>query len=350
MGIKGFSKTFEPRDIKQKELKDLVGAIDASVILYQSCLGMSSVKGLTDSSGTPTLHINVIIARVLNFIKDSIGQVWVFDYHEHGYISPDKEIELEKRRKRKADAKKKIAELKKKQEEKKMEKKSSQSDGELFTDSDEEDDDTEKKINQQEKVTFSMNEQIINDCKFILDSFDICWCVAPKSVEAENVCAKLTATDDLDFKCNFVWSTDVDALLYGGTKLVRSIKSNGKKVLQLYELEKLLYDNEIDIDDLQKIGVILGSDHASKTPRVGPKTVLRKFKSIDLTPEQLKGVAVFNKDVDLTKIEFHNELNEVEICSCENKIEKLLDWLESKNFNRDRIKNQILKTNPELEL
>ena len=78
MGIKGFSKTFTSRVIKQKDLKDLTGALDASVILYQSCLGMQSVKGLTDSSGTPTLHINVIIARVLNFIKGSVGQVWVF--------------------------------------------------------------------------------------------------------------------------------------------------------------------------------------------------------------------------------------------------------------------------------
>ena len=65
MGIKGFSKTFEPIIIKQNDLKGLTGAIDASVILYQSCLGMSSVSGLTDSLGTPTLHINVIISKVL---------------------------------------------------------------------------------------------------------------------------------------------------------------------------------------------------------------------------------------------------------------------------------------------
>jgi hypothetical protein len=352
MGIKGFSKTFVPRIIKQRDLKNLTGALDASVILYQSCLGMSIIKGLTDSSGTPTLHINVIIARVLNFIKSSIGQVWVFDYHEANYTSPDKEIELAKRRKRKADAKKKIAALKKKQEEKKIGKKTKQTDGDLFTDSDEDADDydaTEKKINQQEKITFNMNEQIVNDCKFILDCFDICWCIAPKGTEAEKICAEFTTTEDLDFVCDFVYTTDVDTLLYGATQLVRSVKSKGKKVLQLYELEKLLSDNEIDMDDLQKIGIILGSDHAPKTPRVGPKTVLRKFKDIELTEEQ-KAVNVFNKDVDLTKIEFHNPLDEIEVCSDENKIKKLLDWLESKAFNRDRIKKQILKVNPELDI
>jgi hypothetical protein len=346
MGIKGFSKTFAPRVIKQKDLKNLTGALDASVILYQSCLGMSSVKGLTDSSGTPTLHINVIIARVLNFIKSSIGAVWIFDYHEANYTSPDKSIELAKRRKRKSDAKKKINILKKNQEDKK----SNKNDCDLFTDSDDDDDKTENKINQQEKITFTMDEQIVNDCKFILDCFDICWCIAPKGSEAEQLCAKLTTTDDLDFVCDFVWSTDIDALLYGSTQLVRSVKSNGKKVLQLYNLETLLIDNEINHTDLIKIGIILGSDHAPKTPRVGPKTVLRKFKDINLSVEQINAVSVFNKDIDLTTIEFHNELDNVEVCSDEIKINRLLDWLESKSFNRDRIKKQILKVNSELNL
>lgn len=349
MGIHGFSKTFAPRNITQKDLKNLTGALDASVILYQSCLGMSSVKGLTDSSGVPTLHINVIIARVLNFIKSSVGQVWVLDYSEHGYTSPDKEIELEKRRNRKSDARQKITALKKKKDEQKTGKHDRPSAVELFTESDE-DDIIEKKINQQEKITFSVTDQIVNDCKFILDCFDVCWCISPKGIEAEHLCAELTTTDELDFGCDFVYSTDVDTLLYGATQLVRSVKSNGKKILQLYDLDGLLSDNDIDMGDLHKIGVILGCDHAPKTPRVGPKTVLKKFKDIDLTEEQLKAVDVFNKSVDVTKIEFHNQLDEVEIASDEVKIRKLLDWLSSKNFNRDRIKTQILKVNPNLDI
>jgi len=279
--------------------------------------------------------------------------VWVFDYHEANYTSPDKEIELAKRRKRKADAKKKIAALKKKQDEKKTGNKTGnktdQKDCDLFTDSDD-DDSTEKKINQQEKITFTMNEQIVNDCKFILDSFDICWCISPKGTEAEKICADFTTTEDLNFCCDFVYSTDVDTLLYGANQLVRSVKSRVNKILQLYNLEDMLSDYEIDIDDLQKIGIILGSDHAPKTPRVGPKTVLRKFKDIELTEEQKNAVKIFNKDVDLTKIEFHNPLDEIEVCLDEIKIKKLLDWLESKDFNRDRIKQRILKVNPELNI
>jgi hypothetical protein len=354
MGIKGFSKTFVPRVIKQINLNGRTGAFDASVILYQSCLGMPSIKGLTDSTGSSTIHINVIIARVLNFIKSSVGQVWVFDYHEHNYTSPDKEIELAKRRKRKTDAKKKIIDLKKKQDEKKTSKKSKPKYEDLFTDSDDSDDAEnndaiiEKKINQQEKITFTMDEQIVNDCKFILDCFDICWCVSPKGVEAEQVCAELTTTDDLDFVCDFVYSTDVDTLLYGATQLVRSVKSNGKKVLQLYDLDTLLSDAKINQDELIKVGVILGCDHADKTPGVGPKTVLKKFKNIDLTKDQLAAIPVFNKHVDMTSIKFHNKFGEVEVSSDEIKIKKLLDWIELKNFNRDRIKKQIMKANSDL--
>ena len=128
MGIKGFSKTFEPIIIKQNDLKGLTGAIDASVILYQSCLGMSSVSGLTDSLGTPTLHINVIISKVLNFIKSNITQIWVLDFHDDDYKNSDKEIELLKRRKRKDEAAEKIITLKK------LQATNSQSTKDLFSD------------------------------------------------------------------------------------------------------------------------------------------------------------------------------------------------------------------------
>ena len=120
--------------------------------------------------------------------------------------------------------------------------------------------------------------KLINDCKFILECFNMKFMVSPKDVEAEAVCAKLTEND-----YDLVWSCDTDALLYGAKNLVRELNMNGKKCIQLYQLDKLLSDNDITINDLCKIGIILGSDHAPKTPRVGPKTVLKKYKDIELT-------------------------------------------------------------------
>ena len=47
MGIKGFSKTFEPTPIKLKDLKDCNLAIDASILLYKAALGAKSINTLT---------------------------------------------------------------------------------------------------------------------------------------------------------------------------------------------------------------------------------------------------------------------------------------------------------------
>ena len=385
MGIKGFSKTFEPIIIKQNDLKGLTGVIDASVILYQSCLGMSSVSGLTDSLGTPTLHINVIISKVLNFIKSNITQIWVLDFHDDDYKNSDKEIELLKRRKRKDEAAEKIITLKK------LQATNSQSTKDLFSDDSDSElnnlddlkdldmsvknnqielicktkslidsDQIEKKINQQEKITFSVTTQIVNDLKFILNSFDIMWCIAPRGFEAEHVCADLTKiinNSSLNsLKCDFVYSTDVDALLYGAKQLVRSVKVKAKKILQSYTLNTLLEENKINQYDLIKIGIVLGSDHAHKTPNVGPKTVLKKINNINLTEEQTKATGVFNKVLNIDEIKFHNlkdfavqNNSDLKDFAVQNnlisfnsdKINTLLDWLESKNFNRDRIMKQI---------
>lgn len=334
MGIKDFSKVFKPAIIKPTDLKNMVGAFDASVILYQSALGMQSVKGLTDSLGNPTIHINVLLLRVLNFIKNNTGQIWVLDYHEKGYISPDKEIETAKRQLKKHNAKKKLLELE-----------NSKNTDDLFSD---EDDDIERKINQQEKISFTMNDSIVNDCKFILDCLDITWCISPKGIEAEQLCAELTLTDELDFVCDFVYSTDVDSLLYGAQQLVRSIKCKDKKVLQLYNLDNILNSNKLEMDDLLKISVILGSDHSEKTPGVGPKTVIKKYKDIKLSKTQETALNVFKKPIYISSIVFSNEFDSVEPASNNDKIIKLLDWLELKNFNRERIKKQLLKVNDKL--
>lgn len=334
MGVIGFSKTFEPRLIKPKDLKNLTIAIDASVLIYKAALGAASIKTLTDVDDNPTLHISVILAKALNFEKVRAGQVWVFDFHEKGYESPDKELELAKRKKKRADANKKLTALKTKKE---------KIADELFS-SDEDDDKIDKEICDMEKQCFSMSDQLINDCKFILDCLDITWCTTPKGYEAEHLCATLTNEDDLDVGCDAVFSTDADAVLYGAQQLIREVKVKSKKILQLYELDKILDDAEINIDDLIKIGVILGTDHAPKTSGVGPKTVLKKYKDVELTENQNKAVAVFQKTINIETIKFSNDFGSVEICQDKNKINKLIDWLvNTKNFNRDRVKKQVMK-------
>jgi hypothetical protein len=343
MGIKNFSKIFDGVEIKMKDLKNTNIIVDASVIAYQSALCMKNINALTDADGNPTIHINVVIAKCLNFHQYSYKQSWVFDYHEKGYVNPSKTHELDKRKKIKDAAEKKINKLKKTKEK-----------SELFSsDEDESEDDESKnqkteqktiqdKIHLQEKICFSVNDTIINDIKFILNCFDIPWCIAPKSYEAEGICSFIT--NENNGLSNAVWTTDTDAIIYGATQLIREIKVQKKKKLMLYKLDTILSDKDIDMVDLRKIAVISGSDHAPKTPGIGAKTVLKKYKDIKLTPEQKDAVKVFEKTYDVSKLKWQNPIaDDYDKKFNDEKITQLLDWLESKKFNRERIQKQINK-------
>jgi flap endonuclease-1 len=346
MGVKNFSKIFTPKEIKLKSLNGFTAIIDASVMLYQSCLGMSNINSLTDGDGNSTIHLKVIISRVLNFHVNNIKQKWVFDYHEANYSPPDKALELKKRKFKKDTAKKKIKKINDSISLAEKEYK------ELFSDSDDGDDTHEKKTenhskkiiavatqekNKQEKIAFTMSERIVNDCKFILNCFNIPWLVAPKGIEAEHVCAQMT-NDDIG---DFVYSTDVDALLYGAKKLVRRVTIKKKQTLQLYDLYDILKHDKLTQDDLLKIGVIMGCDHCTKTRGIGPKTILKKYKTVELTDEQKNAISIFKRTIDTTGLKFENS-NKIPIDDAK-KINKLMDWLEDKNFKRVLIKKQIEK-------
>ena len=345
MGIKSFSQIFNSTEVKLKDLKNLTAAVDASIIAYQSSLGIKNINGLTDGDGNPTIHINVVIAKCVNFQKNKIGQRWVFDYHEKGYINPDKTLEVEKRNKRKDAAKKKLDELNK---QKNRSESKDEKYNELFSSDDEDEPevkteakDLESKIQTQERAGFTMNDQIINDIKFILDCFNIPWCVAPKGHEAESICAALTKdiNSTADESCDLVWTNDTDAIIYGAKQMVREKKVKSKKIYMRHDLQDILEENKIDIDDLRKIAAIAGCDHCKKTPRIGPKTILKKFREVELNDDQKKATKVFAKTYDIAQLQWNN--NNTEIFGDKIKITKLLNWLAGKNFNRERILKQL---------
>lgn len=351
MGIKEFTKVFEHSgEFKYKDFKDKNVVIDASVEIYRASLGMKIGEQLTNSFGVPTSHINVILLNILKLRANVANQYWVFDYNQKiddGEIfhNPLKQLELKKRKERRKAAEIKLTDLKKNMEEMNIKKNEKYKDDDLF--SDESDDEEFKKckedIQKQEKVAFKMEQFYIEDIIFLLNALDVPWMECPAGYESEQICAMSTLNKDIfGVKMDYVFTPDSDALVFGAAK---TIKREKKQKLFKYELNTILKDNKLKQDDLIKIAIILGSDFAEKTPRIGPKTVLKKYKDVVLTDEQEEAFKLFKKKLsadDIAKITIKNI--DTKPFTDAKKYKQLLDWLELvKDFNRGRIKKQFHK-------
>lgn len=351
MGIQNFTKVFAPKkEIKYKELTGKHIAIDASVEVYRAALGMSVSNGLTDANGNPTSHINTILLGVILKLKSfGVNQYWVFDYSDAEnttYHNPLKKMELEKRIAQKKRAKDRLDQLK-----------SELDQIEIFS-SDEDEDETitdkknkqdiinkKKKIETQEKAAFTMQKFYMDDVIFMLDCLEVPWIQSPPGFDAEQLCA-ISTNDDRIFgtKMDYVLTPDVDALLFGANKIIK--RDTRKKKLYEYDLRELLSVNDISLNDLIKIGLILGSDFADKTPGIGPKTVMKKYQTIVLSEAQTKAM-----NEKFTRTITNNEVKSIQVnnnthTSFTNKIkyDLMLDWLVyEKSYNRDRIDKQFKK-------
>lgn len=367
MGVKDFTKLFESSgEFKYPDFKNKNVAIDASVEIYRAALGMKKIETLTDAYGKPTGHINVILLNILKLKANNANQYWIFDYNsskdEDKNHNPLKQLELQKRKVKRDTAKEKIKELQKDlksleiKEDKKAKGKSKED--ELFTDeSDVEEVEKEESkpklsketcqasIDKQEKAAFTIKSFHFEDVKFMLDMLDIPYLDCPAGFDAEQIAAFATKTNIFDKKMDFVFTPDADALVFGATKLIK--RDIRKKKLFKYDLNEILTENELSQDDFIKVCLMLGTDFAPKSPKIGPKTVLKKYKDTELSEDQLKAM-----NCNFKRVLTAQELDEVRK-SVQNtngsftdpeKYTKLLDWLELvKNFNRERIEKQFKK-------
>ena len=356
MGVKSFTQVFDNSgEVKLKDLKGKNIVIDASVEVYRASLAMKISETLTDAFGQPTAHINVILLGVILKLKEAgINQFWVFDrFHEAGeeYHNPLKQLELQKRKEKKAAASKKVVELKDKIEKLSIEKKTQKTEeDELFSESEGEEDRNDQikkhkeKLDIQEKVAFTMKKSYFDDVIFMLDMLEIPWMESPSGFDAEQICAEATNKNIFNMRMDYVLSSDADVLIFGAKNLIK--RDVRKKKFFKYVLADILEKYELEQNDLIKVALILGTDFAPKTPRVGPKTVLKKYKDIELTKEQ---EAAFNQNFKrkLTASELKdivvNNKDSVSFSDAD-KFEQMLSWLKLvKNYNRKSILKQFHK-------
>lgn len=145
------------------------------------------------------------------------------------------------------------------------------------------------------------------------------------NVEAEFYCAELQRQGVV----NFVYTSDTDVIVRGGT-LVKDKKIDGRKTYYCLESSSVCEALNVSLEDLARIGVILGSDFAEKTKGVGPATVIKKYKNIVLTEKQERALIKLTKSVDL-------KTSIIERVAKKANIEQLTKWFISMNFSEKTI-------------
>jgi hypothetical protein len=398
MGIKDFSKTFNPNKVIMfKDIKNTRIAFDIMSELWRAALGTKNIKTLTDKYGKSTVHISVMLANILQLAKNKVEIIGCFDYNKKAdetYHNPIKYDEIRKRQTAKNKAKKLLEEdelisdneeennIITEDDEKTNKDRNNSNDNNSNYNNDNDnntdntdntdnnntyntdnnndnnknsnisnnnDNDNEEKKEKKKKIklsqdkkdmlekqAFSVNSDMINDIKFLFDCFNIKYLEAPKSFEGEYMCSYLEKNKYVD-GC---FSNDTDLIAFGCKNFYR--RNPRDKKIYIYSQENILEQigEDANINDIRKIAVILGCDFCDKTKKIGPKTVINKYKSIELTEQQKKAYNYYSRELD-DNIEIINS-NKHQFVNCNKDI--LIEWLvNEKSFNRTRITKQLEK-------
>lgn len=273
MGIQNFYKVFSESNKTKKlsDFKDSTIVIDANLAIFSFVLAKHN---LTDSQNNTTNHINTILNLVNSFNKNNIHTIWVFDYHS-GYAnkcdSKGKNLKYECQQLRKKNVKNNLPNY---------------------------------AIPESINLLLALKQDVI---------------VADQGIEADAICANLVQTNQAEY----VYSKDPDMMLFGASK---QIKKDGQ-FYKVYILEDLLKNHDLTLEDLIKIGIILGSDFAEKTKGIGFGTVLKKYKQTELSERQQEAFEYFT-----------NQPIEYKCLTIDSNITNLKEYLITKGFKTDRFK------------
>jgi len=280
-----------------------------------------------DSQGRITSHLNGLFYRTISILEEGITPIYVFD----GKPPEQKTQELERRRKVKEEAEKKLEQAK---AEGSVEK------GEL------------RKYAQ---MAIRFTNEMAEESKELLKAMGIPIVQAPSEGEAE---AAYINSLGLSWAAA---SQDYDSLLFGAKRLVRNLTLTGKRKLpgkdvyieikpELIELEILLKKLGITREQLIDIGIIIGTDYNPDGIKgYGVKTaykVIKKYGSLEKAVEKgeiSKSKITFNIEEIrnlFLKPSVQEPKEDLELENCES--EKIIEILvKNHDFNEERVKNGI---------
>ncbi|EZQ03796.1 flap endonuclease-1 [Candidatus Acidianus copahuensis] len=278
-----------------------------------------------DSQGKITSHLSGVFYRTISLIEEGIIPIYVFD----GKPPEQKGEELERRRKVKEEAERKLEKAKEEGSKREM-----------------------KKYSQ---MTSRLTSDMAEESQKLLNAMGIPVVQAPSEGEAE--AAYLCSI-------NKTWgaaSQDYDSLLFGSTRLLRNLTITGKRKLpnkdvyvevkpELIELQNLLKNLGISREQLIDIAILIGTDYDPEGVKgIGPKTALKlitKYGNIEKAVERgeiPKYILEFNIDKirqlflkpQVSDVNLSLDLGDPNV----DEITRIL--VEEHNFSEDRVKNGI---------
>ncbi len=322
MGV-NIADLVEPEESSLDSFKGRAFAIDALNMLYQflSIIRQPDGEPLKDSNGRITSHLSGLFYRTTKLVEHEIRPFYVFD----GKPPEFKESVNNERREKREEARKKYKDALKRGNIEKAEKYAKQS--------------------------TTVQKEMVNQSKNLLDAMGIPWVQAPSEGEAQ--AAHMTKKGD----AWAVGSQDFDALLFGSPILVRNLTITGKRKLpnkQQYkkirpeklDLEKILNKNGISREQLIIMGILVGTDYTPGGVKgVGPKNALKLVKKhgdlrsvinqvdwpFEKDPEDILNLFMNPSVTDDYKIEWRDPSKE--------KIKSFL--CDRHDFSEDRIKKPI---------
>ncbi|MBJ24232.1 MAG: flap endonuclease-1 [Euryarchaeota archaeon] len=307
------------------DLNSLVGkkvGIDAFLVAFQFLTSIRdrSENGdggpLKDSQGRPVSHLMGFLDRTTGLLEKGIIPVFIFDG-----VHPDLKAEtIASRKQSSMDAEKKWKEALEIEDYK----------------------EAQKWAQRCIRYTPEMVEETIEMLHLLgVPAFRA-------AAEGEAQAAVMAAKGDLDI----VATQDWDALLYGSPILIRNIMSDGSKRMgrtikaEKIILNELLKENELTREELVDLGIMIGTDFHPGIKGIGPKTglkLIKKFGNIENICAE-KEIKIPEKLDLIRQIFLNHPINKnYEIKLNPINLEKLRNWLLSRDFSESRIERNFKK-------
>jgi flap endonuclease-1 len=312
--------------VKLEDLSGKTVAIDAYNALYQFLAIIRQPDGtpLKDGTGKVTSHLSGLLYRTSNLVELGIKPIYVFD----GKPPVFKTEEIQRRRQVKVKARvhyeKAVA-------------RGDMAKARMFA-----------------QATTSMKTYMKEDAHRLLDLMGLPWIQAPSEGEAQ--AAHMTKRGDADYCA----SQDYDSLLFGAPTLLRNVTISGRRKLpsknlyinvepEVFVLDKILKECEINYEQLIDVGILIGTDfNPDGIKGLGPKTALKliqKHGTLEKAVPHIKNAEFPHPPEQIHEIFLHPDVTDnYKIDWKEPNMEGIVDFLvREKDFSEDRVRKVVEK-------